>query len=232
MNMLHMNWFWNWSLEKLPTAQAAQQQFVPMFWSDSYLDRIQAIKQWPWVMLFNEPALHSQANMTLQLCVDHSHWALIKLAARGIKVVSPSFTVYRDHDYGLVEWLDHYYDCWGAFPFVEAVAVHWYGDDVGAFVNQMNAWRAELNARYDWDMPLWLTEFGWSWYSYSETAVICQQYLEAIEQNRLDWSLERWSWFATNSHDYTELSWRYGSLVDGNGNLTPVGEVWANQYGG
>jgi hypothetical protein len=199
-------------------------EFVPMFWGAGAVndENINRIKQLvadgdvKFVLGFNEPDGASQANMT----VDEAIALWPRLEGIGVPLVSPA-TVNPTND-----WMQEFMQRADELDLrIDYVAVHHYGGaNALAFVNKLK------DTHQAYNRPIWVTEFAvadWNAtspennrYTEAEVVAFMEEALTALDD--IDW-VYRYSWFdGRNAPLYTS------ALFDDEANITPVGEVYAN----
>jgi len=221
------HWFYTWGTS-VPLELAPQNcEFVPMFWSGnnvtdaniSYVQQLHAQGRANYVLGFNEPDLPDQSNMTVLAAL--SYWP--KLESIGLPLGSPAAS------WPTRQWIYDFLDsCKAQGRRVDFICVHMYvGTDDNAFVQTLQ----DLYNKYQ--KPIWITEFATAANSantisdnpYSPATVLAfmQRLLPRLEALPF---VQRYSWFSgspTSAHLYSS------ALVDGYGNLTPLGQ-WYSSY--
>ena len=168
------------------------------------------------VMGFNEPDQPSQSNITVERAIEL--WP--QLMELNAPLVSPGCV----HPDG--EWMRDFFEIAEQKNLrVDFVAVHSYGGlDAEALLRRLEKVHAEF-AR-----PLWITEFAvgdWQANSVAENrhrpeqiAEFMQEALPALEA--ADY-VDRYAWFSALS---TNKALGTSALIDANGELTPLGEIY------
>jgi hypothetical protein len=215
-------WSYSWGLKK-SRFQPDGIEFVPMKWSGSlseedaeYLREKFAMGDIKYLLGYNEPDGESQANMSVDQALEL--WS--ELEATGIPLVSPS-PVHYDN-----EWMVDFMRRADENDLrIDYLAFHWYGGtDAQWFLDLLD----RVYERYQ--LPIWITEFApadWNTDSRDNNRMSPEAVLEFMqtvlpELDRRDYII-RYAWF----HDYSSKNLWTSALFDDEGNLTPLGEFYA-----
>ena len=222
---LKAHWHYSWGLG-LSDFEPVNVDFVPMQWgkwgpSEEALAELTALKEEGkirYLLGFNEPDHVPQANMTVQEAIDK--WPLLEEV--GVPLGSPAPAN------PLGDWMKEFMqeaDQKGLR--VDFVCVHSYqGTSVQAFFNRLE----EIYNLYG--KPIWITEFGvadWSATTpeenrYSPEAVLSFMQSVLPQLETLPY-VQRYAWFSFGQESAAGTS---SALFDGDGNLTTLGEFYAN----
>lgn len=219
---LGAHWMYSWGnimRDEIPE----NVEFVPMFWGRGSVtqENINRIKQLvaegkvKYVLGFNEPDGADQANMSVDEAI--ALWPMLEQI--GVPLVSPA-TVNPNN-----AWMQEFMrraDAQGLR--VDHVAVHHYGGaSVTAFIDKLKQTYQAYNR------PIWVTEFAvadWSAttaannrYSQTEVLAFMDEALKAMDE--IKW-VHRYAWF-----DGRQAPLRPSALFDEDGNITPVGQLYA-----
>lgn len=219
-------WVYTWGANH-PAETPAGVEFTPMIWGniadrnlDSKLSKLKArvdsgeIKH---LLTFNEPDQKEQSNMTVERVVEL--WP--RLMELGVPLISPG-CVHPDR-----EWMNAFMEQVEQKKLrVDAIAMHSYaGPNVAHLVGQVR------KVSNNFGRPVWITEFAvgdWEAKSAAENrhsttriAAYMRELLPALEE--LD-CLERYAWFSAAT---TSAPLGTSALLDSNGRLTALGEIYA-----
>ena len=156
-----VGWAYNWASSSdgsLPDGV----EFVPMLWGTKtitqFLSGIEALlggDNVKYVMAFNEPDIDNQSALAATQAISLFKKLLTPYKGR-VKLVSPCVTNSHQQGQGL-SWLSDFLggcsDCG-----VEALAVHWYGDDLDDFIKFVK--QSMDLAKKNNIAELWVTEFA------------------------------------------------------------------------
>jgi hypothetical protein len=217
-----VTWWYNWG----PRANSVLDgiEFVPMIWGagfevDTLVENIPGGAQH--VLGFNEPNFFEQADLSAS--ASAAAWPGVEAVAaqRGLVTVSPAVNFCGDdqnktgpcHDTNPVDYLtDFFAACQGCD--VDHIAVHWYnctGDDLVFYLDQFK----------HFGKPIWLTEFACGFGGDTSEAGQEAYMREAIPLLEADPQVTRYSWFSGDPLPSARL-------IDGSGQLTPLGEVYVS----
>jgi hypothetical protein len=171
---------------------------------------------------FNEPNFFAQANLSALAAA--ALWPQIEqlASARGAQLVSPAVNYCGDdgsktgpcHDTNPVDYLtDFFAACSGCR--VDYIAVHWYNCSVPELQFYLNQFKR-------FGKPVWLTEFACGYGGDTSEAGQEQYMRAAVPLLEADTNVHRYAWFSGGG----ELP--EARLLDPNGALTPLGEVYAS----
>ncbi|KAH3804621.1 hypothetical protein DPMN_132910 [Dreissena polymorpha] len=193
----NMSWWYGWEdalnlynqyvTSKCPIPQAHMPEFVPMIWSmhSNNVSRwIHIPSNSKYVLGFNEPDVHDQANMTPQEAA--AYWPLIEQAAGGIPLVAPAPAAQNFH------WLDQFlhlcHNCR-----IDYLAAHAYSCNA----DEIMAYLQKLYNRYH--KQIWLTEFGCPYMADEDSQLrLMQALLPMLEAANY---VFRYSWFMARVKD-------------------------------
>lgn len=218
------HWFYHWG--NSPREEIPENiEYVPMFWGKSSVnpDNLNNVQQLidegrvNYVLGFNEPDGAAQANMTVQEAVER--WD--DLESLGVPLGSPA-TVNPLND-----WMQEFMNRAEQENLrVDFVTLHNYG---GA--NPANFINLVKRTYETYQKPIWITEFAvadWGATSaennrFSEAQVIefMKVVLPALDDIEY---VHRYTWFDGGNRAPLATS----TLFDEEGNLTPLGEIYAN----
>ena len=223
IKILHVRWVYNWGLHpsgRTPTAV----RFIPMVWGNGgdFAGDISWLKShhYQTVLTFNEPDNRKQSNLSVKESLDL--WP--KLESTGMQLGSPGCV----HPNGL--WMMQFMRAAAARHYrVDFVCVHWYGGpNVKAFLRMLH------KTYLLYHRPIWITEFAVAdWHAsrqhpnaYTQATVV--RFMKAVlpALNKLHY-VQRYAWFPSGGTSrYTPLG--CSGLFDKQGNLTPLGRVYAS----
>ena len=218
------HWHYTWGAN-LSIKEPENIDFVPMTWgkwdSDETFEELKALKEAgkiKYLLGFNEPESESQANMTVEEAI--AIWP--KLEEIGVPLGSPA-VVSIDN-----EWLEEFMNQVEANGLrVDFMCAHKYG---GLSPNGLLNSLEEFYSKYN--RPIWLTEFAvgdWDATTVEEhkyTAAQVVDYMKVVLPELESRSyIHRYAWFPSSQTSPPLVS---SSLWDENGNLTIVGEYYAN----
>jgi hypothetical protein len=233
------SWWYGWTNKDIPELNTDAVDHNPMQWGNFNWDpdNFNAATQLPttvrfpdWItrghpfvqMGFNEPDRPDQANISVELAVQH--WP--ELLVSGLPLLSPVTAQVND------SWMVDFMAQADAREFrVDYIGMHTYaGPSPDSIIAKLNS----LSAAYD-DKPIMLTEFGFSDFSDTQSWTEDELYRELLD---LLWRLEdepnckRYSFFGfVEDDDYPQpaeptgrarrSNWQYA-----NGDFTTLGELW------
>jgi putative glycosyl hydrolase len=211
-----IGWWYNWSVPTSGTNVGIE--FVPMIWgSGSVSAALPASSKY--LLGFNEPNFHAQANLTPQQAA--SAWPALQANAKaaGIPTVSPAMnfcgpasSCNGTDPYQYLK--DFFAACSGCE--VDYVAVHWYNCDLPSLKDYLEP-GGNLQGFEQFGKPIWLTEFACD----TSASVASQEaYMRAavpyLESNP---KVFRYSWFSANPIPNAKL-------VNADGSPTALGLVY------
>ena len=209
-----VTWWYNWALQK--SGADVGLEFVPMVWDQKSVGKpIPAGASY--VLGFNEPNFHAQANLTPQQAA--SDWPMIEAAANGLPIVSPAMNfcgpAAQCNGTSPFQYLkDFFAACPGCK--VDYVAVHWYNCDLPSLKDYLEP-GGSLEGFEQFGKPIWLTEF-----SCDGGASTAQQeaYMRAaIPYLEANPHVFRYSWFSAGPIPNAEL-------MKADGTPTALGQVY------
>jgi hypothetical protein len=219
------DWHYNWSERILWDADATPEasSYVAMIWDEQHVTSASlslANASGATTLLgFNEPDHIDQANMSVEQAL--ALWP--QLQATGLRLGSPAATQHQV--LGADSWLGRFMaDAQAQGLRVDFIAVHYYSEtgDVGAF----KAFLEAVHAQYG--KPLWVTEWALAdWdapgrFTAEQQAAFARAGTEMMDDLPF---VERQAWFAGyEGGDGRHLN---SALFDAAGQLTPVGQVFA-----
>jgi hypothetical protein len=209
-------WWYNWAMSG--TGAGSGIEFVPMAWgSGSVSANLPSGAKF--LLGFNEPNFHAQANLTPQQAANL--WPMLesKAKATGTPLVSPAMNFCGPAS-----------ECNGTDPYqylkdffaacanckVDYVAVHWYNCDLPSLKDYLEP-GGSLEGFEQFDRPIWLTEF-----SCDGKATVAQQeaYMRvAIPYLEQSAHVFRYSWFSADPIPNAKL-------INSNGTPTALGQVY------
>jgi hypothetical protein len=206
-------WWYNWSM-----TGGGSVEFVPMMWGkDSVNADLPASSGF--LLTFNEPNFHAQANLTPQAAADLWPAVEAKAKAAGVPIVSPAMNFCGPAS-----------DCNGTSPYqylkdffaactgcqVDYVAVHWYNCDLPSLTDYLEP-GGSLEGFEQFGKPIWLTEFSCDG---NASAADQEAYMRAavpyLEANA---HVFRYSWFSADPIPKAKL-------IADDGSPTALGEVY------
>ena len=216
--------FWSYSWGHIKSRfQPDGVEFVPMIWSgsiseekDEYLRTQFAAGEIKYLLGYNEPDGERQANMS----VDRALELWPQLESIGIPLVSPS-PVHYDNEW-MIEFMRRANE---ANLRIDYLAFHWYGGtDPQWFLDLLD----RVYERYQ--LPIWITEFApadWNTDSRENNRMRPEQvynFMQTVlpELDRRDYII-RYAWYS----DYSSKNLWTSALYDEEGNLTRLGELYA-----
>ena len=171
---------------------------------------------------FNEPNLSAQGSSDLTPQQAANLWPQVEAIAKsaGIPIVSPAVNLCTPDCVGAPDpysWLLDFFDDCGNCE-VDYIAVHFYG----CALPTQNGWiglEDYLSGFYQFDRPLWLTEFSCD---AGQTTQSQQSYMEAaipyLESNP---HVFRYSWFSASGIPN-------GMLTNSDGSLNALGQTYVS----
>lgn len=223
---LKSHWFYTWGTT-LPFLQSpSNTEFVSMFWGRGNVtaDNIAYVKaraaegKVKYVLGFNEPDLPDQSNMT----VDQALALWPQLESIGLPLGSPACA------WPTVDWFKEFMTKAKAQGRrVDFICVHMYvGTDDQHFIGVL----ADLYNTYK--LPIWVTEFATAWndakkmsdnpYSPQTVQAFMQRLIPKLDSVSY---VKRYAWFSGDPKSPQLWS---SALVDANGNLTVLGQWYAD----
>lgn len=206
-------WYYNYTFT--PTAAIGATGFIPMVCGSVDLATLEASNDADTILLFNEPNVKEQGNMTLAQVV--AGIKRVRDLRPNANLVSPALFMWatRNFNYTYTQMFKAYRTAYGKYPEFYAVAVHGYGyysTDIGTIITKV---RTELNNMGLRTVPIWLTEFG-PWYPASKTLarnlVINMKY--RLKERSY---VKRFAYFPARKYGGV---WDPYALLEANGNTT------------
>lgn len=227
VDRLSPDWMYSWG-SKRPETLDQRIDFTPMVWgqfTDERFNKIAADLK-PQIasgrvrhlLGFNEPDQAKQSNLTVEKVIEL--WP--RLMELGVPLISPG-CVHPDR-----EWMHDFMEQVEKRRLrVDAIAVHSYG---GPSAEQLMR-RLERVAR-EFGRPVWITEFAvGDWdakspeqnkHSPKRIAAFMKELLPTLNAATF---VERYAWFSASQ---SSNSLGTSALFDDSGELTPLGEIYAN----
>ena len=216
-----VTWWYNWSTRPdAPVAGDGSAEFVPMVWGGSF-DDAQVLAAIPpgsrFLLTFNEPNFHSQANLTAAQAA--ALWPRLEAIAdaRGLELVSPAVNFCGPasacNETDPFAYLEAFLAaCPGCR--VDYVAAHWYacsGEALSWYLGQLKRF----------GRPIWLTEFACG--DGTDLSLPAQQrYLsDGVAILEADPDVFRYAWFSGRTGAIPNVS-----LLGGEGELTVLGREY------
>lgn len=224
IDALGCGWYYNWTANPDPNAQATAAQFVPMIWSAKEADpaTLRRLREsgCDTLLAFNEPDKKDQANLSVTQALEL--WP--KLIATGLRLGSPAPA---NPDQWLPEFMR---EAERRQYRVDFVCLHWYGDITHSnAVEHLRQFLTENWERYR--KPIWLTEFSGStgeWIQPADppvdaakNAAFVRRVVPMLESLPF---VERYAWFELQ---WAAAPWEHVALVNPKtGALTTVGAAY------
>ena len=222
----HWHYSWNWELrENYPDGI----EFVPMIWGRQnatqaridYLNNLSSLGKIQNVLMFNEPDLESQSNMSVEEVVNL--WPLLETL--NVPISSPATSA------PLNDWMRDFMQTASIQNLrVDFVAIHIYHkNDPIKFIELVE----EVYLTYG--KPIWITEFAVRDTNatinnpniYSESYVLTFMENVLNELHELDY-VKRYSWFDPNANNDKYPMLQTADIIDENNQLTTLGEYYAS----
>lgn len=212
LQQLRVGWGFTWKPDLSPgwasctDANGDPLELVGMIWGLQHLDRRRALQgtRSAWLLTFNEPDHHSQANMTPEVAA--TGWYTLEQYYPDKKLVSPGVTID-------LAWLDRMRDAYiaryGTAPRFDALGVHCYPGTLG-HCKQAVDYMSERLDRWGVDGGIWVNEYAivapadWSVAAYLDVVAemaATTQWLEAHPD------VARYAWFAPRYHGREWWAW-------------------------
>ncbi len=195
---LGATWCYNWGTTPKST-DCADPLFVPMIWGkDNVASAIKAVGNAGYgvVLGFNEPNKSDQANMTVDEAI--ALWPTLT-SNPDIRVGSPAVS-----DDGRT-WLVNFMTQVKAKGLrVDFIAMHWYGWNAGSCT--AGQLEGAINWASQWNLPVWITEFGCMGSSNPDDQTLLKFFADAIPMLKKHPLVERYAWYPWNDHNHLYLS--------------------------
>ena len=222
----HWHYSWNWELrENYPDGI----EFVPMIWGRGsatqskidYLNNLANTGKIGNVLLFNEPDLEGQSNMSVNEVIDL--WPLIETL--DVPISSPATSA------PLNNWMkDFMEEVSNQNLRVDFIAIHIYHkNDPVEFIELLE----EVFQTYG--KPIWITEFAVRDTNATENNpnIYSESYVLSFMQNVLDEIhdldyVKRYSWFDPNANNEKYPMLQTADIISENNQLTTLGEYYAS----
>jgi hypothetical protein len=213
---LNLSWYYNWTTTTGCTTTA---QFVPQIWGHaneaitSEVTKAVAAGQTT-ILGFNEPDNTGQSNMSVAAAI--ALWP--ELNQPGVvRLGSPATSA---NSAGQM-WFEQFMTQVKQKGLrVDFIALHWYGWNSGS-CNDANALESYIKWAEQWNLPLWITEFGCLNMSAPTAATVKTFYDDDIVMFKKHPLLERYGWYLSRATDNTALI-NSTSIM-----LTPLGMDYA-----
>ena len=222
----HWHYSWHWEYRNNYPDEI---EFVPMIWGRNnatqdkidYLNNLVSLGKIQNVLMFNEPDLESQSNMSVNEVVDL--WPLIETL--NVPISSPVTSA------PLNEWMRDFMQAASSQNLrVDFVAIHVYHkNNPTKFIELVE----EVYQTYG--KPIWITEFAVRDTNatinnpniYSESYVLTFMENVLNELHELDY-VKRYSWFDPNANNEKYPMLQTADIIDENNQLTTLGEYYAS----
>ena len=223
----HWHYSWHWEYRDNYPEKV---EFVPMIWGRNnatqakidYLNNLVSLGKIQNVLLFNEPDLESQSNMSVTEVVNL--WSLIETL--NVPISSPVTSA------PLNDWMRNFMQAASSQNLrIDFVAIHVYHkNNPTEFIELIK----EVYQTYG--KPIWITEFAVrdtnatkekpNIYSKSYVLAYMQNVLNKLQE--LDY-VKRYSWFDPNANNEKYPMLQSADIVDENNQLTTLGDYYANR---
>jgi hypothetical protein len=213
-----ITWWYNWAMQT--SAPNVGVEFVPMVWGSGSLNA-NVPSGSLFLLGFNEPNFHAQANLTAQEAANLWPQIEAKAAAAGnIPIVGPgmNFCGPAQNCNGTNPY-QYYKDFFAACTNckVDYVAVHWYNCDLPSLRGYIDGNGAGLEGFVQFGKPIWLTEFSCPpQNSVAENEAYMRAAIPYLEDNP---NVFRYSWFSAGPIPNARL-------INGDGTPTALGDVY------
>ena len=213
---LNVSWYYNWT-PKPNCPDENDREFIPMIWSQKYLEGDNYEKylvpligsDYTALLGYNEPNWLGQAEMTVEEALEY--WPLLEETS--LRLGSPSTTGRSGLDWSIEFMKGAKERGYG----IDFLALHWYGD-----CSDTEGLKEFLDYYDAFKMPMWLTE----WSCYKQDMAINTAFLEQIFPVLESYErLERYAWYSNRTTHETYMG---AALFDSTGNPTPNGEIYVN----
>ena len=216
IEQLGASWCYNW-MSRPQSTDCDDPLFVPMVWDGSNVAAtIQQIANdgYTTVLGFNEPNKSDQANMTVAQAI--ALWPEMT-SVPGLRVSSPAVS-----DDGRA-WLEDFMTQVEANGLrVDFIAMHWYGWNAGSCT--ASQLQGAVNWAEQWDLPVWITEFGCMGSSNPDEQTLLDFFPAAITMLGNHPQVERYAWYPWNTYNDLFLPDENDVRV-----ITPLGELFATE---
>ncbi|KAK6440149.1 hypothetical protein LTR95_003623 [Oleoguttula sp. CCFEE 5521] len=216
-----ISWLYNWSPN--PTSGNDTLNFIPMQWNHvnalELASKIAAAKATA-VLAFNEPELHDQANMTVEVAAKTWLEHFEPLRKQGIRCGSPGISSAPQGVTWLASFLAAIRAQGGDIDFY---CFHWYGETQGQFYDYIWSTYHQLGP----NKPVWITEFACT--NWNVERPLERQHVESFARDcwkyldGLEW-VERYAWFGA-MRDCGTVG-KFARLLDDQGGLTELGKAY------
>jgi hypothetical protein len=214
---LKLSWYYNWTAK---TGCSAGIEFVPQIWghpSEPIAAEIAAAVAagHTTILGFNEPDNTSQSHLTVAAAV--ALWPTLEGQAGIKRLGSPATSANAAGQMWFQQFMTQVKQ---QNLRVDFIALHWYGWNSGS-CNNASALESYLKWAEQWNLPLWITEFGCMNMSDPTAATVKTFYDDVLVMFKKHPLLERYAWYLSRSSDNN-------ALIDSTTvMLTPLGADYA-----
>ncbi|KAI0785952.1 hypothetical protein C8Q75DRAFT_773556, partial [Abortiporus biennis] len=208
-----VTFLFNWG--PVNTPQNTEFPFWAMQWGSGGIDELEGdvTSGHPSVIMgFNEPDNESQSNLSPVDAANLWKENIQPLAGTGAKLISPAIT--NGGAPSGTAWLSSFLEeCSGCQ--IDGVAAHWYGgwtDDFEAFIESLK----------EFNKPIYLTEFGFSWDEFATTDSFMQFLPLALDYLDNEPAVEAYAFFGA-FHSGTAKD-----MINADGTLTDIGKLYVS----
>lgn len=197
IDALGASWCYNWTTGP-SSSDCGDPLFVPMVWGGGNVAGALAgiaAAGYDTVLGFNEPNKSDQANMTVEAAI--AAWPALT-SDPNIRVGSPAVS-----DDGRA-WLESFMDQVESGGLrVDFIAMHWYGWNAGSCTAA--SLEGAVNWASQWNLPIWITEFGCMGSSNTSEEVLVTFFEGAVEMLEAHPLVERYAWYPWNTYNHLYL---------------------------
>ncbi len=213
-----VSWYYNWGYNPgRALLDADCMEYIPMCWNgwynaDAIREYVQSHPQVKYLLGFNEPNFHDQANMTPQQAAEA--WPAVQsLAAElGLKLVAPVVNFSPNAPYNHpTSWMDEFVSIVGPDAF-DCVALHCYGGP-----EVLKSICTEFHDRYG--KEVWMTEFSLIYDGVTSNTPAAQisAMMQSVEwMEKTEW-MGRYGWFKATGDFDNPNSYNWGLIKPGKG---------------
>jgi hypothetical protein len=214
---LKLSWYYNWTAK---TGCSTGIEFVPQIWghaSEPIATEIAAAvaKGQTTILGFNEPDNTSQSNMTVAAAV--ALWPTLQGQAGIARLGSPATSANAAGQMWFEQFMTQVKS---QHLRVDFIALHWYGWNSGS-CNDASTLESYIKWAEQWNLPLWITEFGCMNMSDPTAATVKTFYDDVLVMFKKHPLLERYAWYLSRSSDNNAL------ISSSTVMLTPLGTDYA-----
>jgi hypothetical protein len=213
---LNLSWYYNWTTT---TGCSTTAEFIPQIWGHANeaiaTEVTKAVSSGHTTILgFNEPDNTGQSNMTVAAAI--ALWPQLQQPGV-VRLGSPATSANTAGQMWFEQFMTQVKQ---KGLRVDFIALHWYGWNSGS-CNDANALESYLKWAEQWNLPLWITEFGCLNMSAPTAATVKTFYDDDIVMFKKHPLLERYGWYLSRATDNT-------ALINSTSNmLTPLGMDYA-----